>query len=166
MAENTELVSIDDWIDELEIAFSAREYTDSQKVDLIYSHLDGQAKEEIKYRSDIRQDPHAILDCLESAIRNPESVTSLQYNFFERTQKESETIWQYSYALLNLYQIVIRKDHKAFPSKHLTLCEIFANGLSDSFLRKEVKRLLRNKPADFHKFRDEIIIFSDEEETL
>ena len=63
--KSTSAVSIDDWIDELEIAFFAREYTDSQKEDLIYSHLDGQAKEEIKYRPDIRQEPHAILDCLQ-----------------------------------------------------------------------------------------------------
>ena len=128
--------------------------------------MDGQAKEEIKYRPDIRQDPHAILDCLQLVFGYPESVTSLQQKFIERNHKESETIRQYSYALLNLYQIVIRKDPKAFPSKHLTLCEKFANGLSDSFLRKEAKRLLRNKHADVHKFRDEIIIFSEEGETL
>lgn len=56
-------ISVDDWIDDIEIAFSARKYSDTQKVDLIYSHLEGQAKEEVKFRPDIRQDPHAILDC-------------------------------------------------------------------------------------------------------
>lgn len=150
----------------LKLLFFAREYTDSQKVDLIFSLLDGQAKEEIKYRPDIRQEPHAILDCLQSAFCNPESVTSLQQKFFERNQKRSEAIRQYSYALLNLYQIVIRKYHKAFPSKNLTLCKNIATGLNDSFLRKEAKRLLRNKPADFHKFRDDFIIFSEDKETL
>lgn len=50
-------LSIDDWIDDLEIALTARARTDAQKVDLIYTHLKGQAKEEIKFRADIRQDP-------------------------------------------------------------------------------------------------------------
>ena len=126
---STSDASFDDLIDDLEIAFSAREYINSQNVDLIYSHLDGQAKEEIKYRSDIRQDPQAILHRLRSAFGNPESVTSLQQKCFEQNQKELETIRQYSYALLDLNQIVLRKDHKAFLSKHLSLCENFANGL-------------------------------------
>ena len=158
-------VSIDDWIDEIEIVFSARKYTDLQKVDLIYSHLEGQAKEEVKFRPDIRQDPYAILDCLRSAFGNPESVTSLQQKFFERNQQDSETIRHYSYALLELYQNVVRKDSSVFPNKHLTLCEKFDNGLRDSSLRKEAKKLLRIKPTEFHTFRDEIIVFSEEEET-
>lgn len=159
-------ISVDDWIDDIEIAFSARKYSDTQKVDLIYSHLEGQAKEEVKFRPDIRQDPHAILDCLRVAFGNPESVTSLQQKFFERHQLESETIRHYSYALLDLYQNVIRKDRSVFPNKHITLCEKFANGLRDSLLRKEAKKLLRNEPTDFHKFRDEIILFSEEEEMI
>lgn len=68
-------------------------------------------------------------------------------------------------SLLNLYQILIRKRPQSL-SVQIPLCGKFANGFSDSFLRKEAKRLLCNKPADFHKFRDGIIIFSEEEETL
>lgn len=105
------------------------------------------------------------MDCLRSAFGNPESVTSLQQKFFERNQQDSETIRHYSYALLELYQNVVRKDSSVFPNKHLTLCEKFANGLSDSSLRKEAKKLLRIKPTEFHTFRDEIIVFSEEEET-
>ncbi|XP_061187965.1 uncharacterized protein LOC133196030 [Saccostrea echinata] len=138
--------------------------TERFHIDLIYSHLEGQAKEEIKFRPEIRQDPYATLDCLRSAFGNPESVTLLQQNFFERNQQDSETIRHFSYALLDLYQIVLRKDSSVFPKKQLTLCEKFANGLRDSFLRKEAKRLLRNNPTEFHTFRDEIILFSEEEE--
>ena len=158
-------LSIDDWIDGLEIAFSARQYTDEQKVDLIYSHLEEQAKEEVKFYPGARHSPYAILDCLRSAFGNPESVTTLQQKFFARNQEDSETIRHYSYALLELYQIVIRKDASVFPNKYIALSEKFANGLRDPFLRKEAKRLLRNNPTEFHRFRDEIILFSEEEET-
>jgi hypothetical protein len=88
--------SIDDWIDDLELAFAARERTDAQKVDLIFTHLTGQAKDEVKYRDDIRHDPEAILDCLRAAFGNPESVVTLQQRFFERHQMESESIRCYS----------------------------------------------------------------------
>jgi hypothetical protein len=157
-------VSVDDWIDDIEMAFSARKYTNSQKVDLIYSHLEGQAKDEIKFRTDIRQDPEAMLECLRSAFGNPETVTILQQKFFERHQKNSESIRQYSYALQELFQNIIRKDRHLFPNKDLTLCEKFVSGLCDSFLRKEAKRLLRKNPTDFYTFRDEIITLSEEKE--
>lgn len=37
-------ISVGDWIDDIEIAFLARKYSDTQKVDIMYSHLEGQAK--------------------------------------------------------------------------------------------------------------------------
>lgn len=158
--------SIDDWIDDLDIAFSARGRTDAQKVDLIYNHLEGQAKEEIKFRADIRHDPEAILECLRSAFGNPESIITLQQRFFERQQRESETIREYSYVLLELYQAVIKKDNTVFPDKERTLCERFVNGLHDKYMRKEAKRLFRRKfdKIDFYHLRDEMILLSEEEE--
>ena len=80
-------LSIDDWIDELEITFSARKYTDEQKVDLIYSHLEGRDKEEVKFYPGARHSPYAILDCLRSAFGNPESVTTLQQRFLHEIRK-------------------------------------------------------------------------------
>lgn len=159
--------SIDDWIDDLEIAFSARGRTDAQKVDLIYTHLEGQAKEEIKFRADIRHDPEAILECLRSAFGNPESIITLQQRFFERQQRESETIREYSYVLVELYQTVIKKDNTVFPDKEKTLCERFVNGLHDKYMRKEAKRLFRRKfdKIDFYHLRDEMILLSEEEES-
>ena len=150
--------SVDDWIDDLELAFAARQS---------FYALNGQAKDEVKYRDDIRHDPEAILDCLRAAFGNPESVVTLQQRFFERHQRESESIRCYSYALLDLFQKVIKKDHSVFPDKQRTLCERFANGLCDPFMRKEAKRQLRSHHGhmDFYTLRDEIILFSEEETT-
>jgi hypothetical protein len=155
-------VSVDNWIDDIEMTFPARKYTNSQKVGLIYSNLEGQAKDEIKLRMDIHQDLEAMLEYLRSAFGNSETVTKLQQNFFERHQKNSESIRQYSYALQELFQNIIRKDRYVFPNKDHTLCE--GNGLCDSFLWKEAKRLLRKNPTGFYTFRDEIITVSEEEE--
>ena len=58
---------------------------------------------------------------------------------------------------------MIRKDSGVFPNKELTLCEKFANGLQDQYIRREAKRLLKFKPSDFYEFRDEIIQYSEEE---
>ena len=40
-------ISIDEWLDEITLVFSARKFSDAEKVDFIYSHLEGQAKAQI-----------------------------------------------------------------------------------------------------------------------
>ena len=160
-------ISIDDWLDEIILVFSVRKFSDAEKVDFIYSHLEGQAKDEVKFRADIRHDPSAILDCLRTAFGDQESVTILQQKFFERHQKEGETIRQFSYALLELYNKVIKKDSDAFPNKERTLCEQFANSIRDPYIRKELKKAFRKDPdVDFFVFRDDAILLSEEEENL
>lgn len=96
-------ISVDDWIDDVESIFATRKRSIGEQVDLIYSHLEGEAKDEIKYRLDIRNNPDAILECLRRVFGHRESVTVLQKDFFDRIQRESETIRQYSYALLQLF---------------------------------------------------------------
>jgi len=41
-------LSIDDWIDEVTSVFAVRPTSKGEKVDYIYSHLEGMAKDEIK----------------------------------------------------------------------------------------------------------------------
>ncbi|KAK3104110.1 hypothetical protein FSP39_024498 [Pinctada imbricata] len=158
-------MTVDDWIDDIRLVFWARKATNAEKVDIIYSHLEGEAKDEIKFRTDIRHDPEAILECLQTAFGDPDSVTVLQQRFFERHQRDTETIRQYSYVLLDLFQKVRKKDDSVFPNKERTLCEQFANSLSDPFIRKEMKRLVRSNPGmEFFDLRNEAILLSEEEE--
>ena len=158
-------LSVDDWIDDIRSVFSARKPTTAEKVDLIYSHLEGQAKDEIKFRADIRRDPDLMLECLQAAFGDHDSVTILQQQFFERRQKENESIREYSYALLELFQKVIKKDSSVFPNKERTMCEQFANSMFDPYIRKEMKRLVRtDSTVEFFTLRDEAILLSEEEE--
>lgn len=158
-------IDVDDWIEDVRRIFKARPRSDEECVDFIYSHLEGEAKDEIKYRRDIKDDPEAIFDCLNRVFGIKESVTLLQKNFFERAQREHESIRQYSYALLELFQKITKKDSAIFQNRDKTLCEHFVNNLYDSAIRKEMKKFLRRLPVlDFFTLRDEAILFSEEEE--
>lgn len=105
-------ISDDDWIDVIEIAFLARKCSDTQNIVLIYSHLEGQSKEEVNFGQFIRYVPPAILDCIRVAFGNPESMTSLQQKIFER---------YYLYALLGLYQNVLERTEVYFQI-NIVLC--------------------------------------------
>ena len=106
-----------------------------------------------------------MLECLRTAFGDHDSVTILQQQFFERRQKENESIREYSYALLELFQKVIKKDSSVFPNKERTMCEQFANSMIDPYIRKEIKRLVRTDSAvEFFTLRDEAILLSEEEE--
>ena len=121
----------------------------------------------MKYRPEIRYDPGAILECLRKAFGNKESVTLLQQRFFERQQKDKESIRDYSYALLQLFDDVEKRDSNVFPDKQRTLCDQFANNLLDPLIRKKMKQLVRRNPTmEFFTLRDEAIEFSEEEEHI
>ena len=156
-------LSIDDWIDEITLVFQSRRYTDGEKIDLIYSHLEGEARDELKFRPNIRRDPELMLNCLRNAFGDHDSVTILQKHFFERVQGKDESIRQYSYALLDLFQKVVKKDDSVFSEK--TLSEQFAQNLYDPYIRKEIKKIFRSRPQiSFFELRDECILISEEEE--
>ncbi|XP_062621617.1 uncharacterized protein LOC134283177 [Saccostrea cucullata] len=156
-------VPVDDWIDELASVFHAIHMSVAEKCDLIYSHLEGEAKDEIKFRSDIRSAPNEMLECLRKAFGDRESITVLQKNFFGCKQGENESIRKYSNTLLDLFQRIIRKDSSVFRHKERTLCEHFSENLRDAHIRREIKKIVRkSEECDFYALREEAILLSAE----
>ena len=57
----------------------------------IYEHLGGEARQEIKYRTQAdRLNPICVLEILQEIYRQPQSLTKLQKQFFDRRQRHGE----------------------------------------------------------------------------
>ena len=106
--EDNDRISVDDWIEEIQNVMKSRHMNKEETIDFIYSHLTGLAKEEIKYRSNKeRRDPTKVLRILSEAFGEKQGITVIQRNFFDRKQREGESLREYSYALLSL----LKKNH-------------------------------------------------------
>ena len=156
---------VEDFIEELKTTFEAREMTPPEKVDLIMSHLDGPAKEEVRmYSVKERSNPNFLLDVLAQAFGEKRSSSQLLKMFYERKQKENETLRGYSYSLNELLKRVTKADPKAVPDSEKTLRDQFADNVRDPFLRKELKKFIREHQPAFLDLREEALRWSEEEE--
>lgn len=156
---------VEDFIEELKTTFEARELTSPEKVDFIMSHLDGPAKEEVRMCSKKeRSNPDFLLDVLAQAFGEKRSSSQLLKMIYERKQKENETLRGYSYSLNELLKGVTKADPKAVPDPEKTLQDQFADIVRDPFLRKELKKLIRECQPAFLDLREEALRWSEEEE--
>lgn len=159
-------VSVDEWIEDVKCITSTCRMSISEEADFIYSHLEGAAKDEIRYRqSSVRQNAGAILDILQDAFGVKDNVTTLQKNFLERIQKPDESLRSYSYALMGLMRKVTKKDPSWLVNEERTLCDQFSQNVRDILLRKHLKQIVRLNPdIPFLELRQEAILWSEEEE--
>ena len=82
-----------EWLDELQASLNYRPYTGADKASYIYEQLGGEAKQEIRYRPlSVRKDPECIIEILKEIYGRPQSLTKLQRSFFDRRQREGETV--------------------------------------------------------------------------
>ena len=96
-------ISIEEWVDEVHASIRARHLGPLDQAYLMLDHLEGEAKDEIKYRSRVeREDPHKILSILRELYGCSKSYVALQESFFSRKQLEGESLQEYSHALLAL----------------------------------------------------------------
>lgn len=71
----------------------------------IFDHLEGEAGEEIKYRTSAeRRDPAKILAILTELVGCARPYVMLQQAFFSRKQQEGETLLEFSLTLMTLLE--------------------------------------------------------------
>ena len=156
---------VEDFIDELKTTFAAREITPAERVDFKMSHLEGPAKEEVRmYSKKERSNPDFLLEVLMQAFGEKRSSSQLLKLFYERKQKENETLRAYSYSLNELLKSVTKADPKSVPDPEKTLWDQFADNVRDPFLRKELKKFIRERNPPFLDLREEALRWSEEEE--
>ena len=159
-------LTVTEFITDMESLFRARAMTDDEQCDFITSHLEGDARREIRYRSTAElTTPRRLMNVLLDVFGEKRSVSQLQELFYLRKQAEGETIRKYSGALQELMEALLLKEAHAVNQPDRVLAEHFAEGLRDRVLRREVKQQLRRTPGRlFADVREEAIQWSEEEE--
>lgn len=141
-------LSIVEWIEEVQACVRARHLSSSEQALFMYDHLEGEAREEIKYRSqEEREDPAKILAILQELYGCSRSYVSLQEDFFSRKQQEGETLQEFSHALMCLMDKVVQKAPNGLLNKDVLLRDQFVEHVCDCYLRRELKQFVRGHPT-------------------
>lgn len=140
--------SIDEWVEEAQACMQARHMSVSDKAFFLFDHLEGEARDEIRYRPDReRNDPVKIISVLRELYGCSQSYVSLQEAFFSRRQREGESLLEFSLALMGLLEQVKQKSPYAMPNSQVLLRDQFIEHVCDSALRRELKQLIRCQPT-------------------
>lgn len=141
-------ITIVDWIEEVRASMRARHLAPIDQAYFIYDHLGGSAKDEIKYRpKQDREDPEKVLAILQEVYGCPLSYVALQKDFFSRKQLEGESLQEYSHALFDLMEKIMRNAPQTVSNSAILLRDQFVEHVNDSDLRRALKQVVRAKPT-------------------
>ena len=141
-------IGLSEWMEEVQACMRARRLSLSDQAFFLFDHLEGEARDEIKYRSSVeREDPVKILAILQELYGCSESYVALQEAFFSRKQQEGETLQEFSLALLCLMEKVKQRAPVSMTNTEVLLRDQFVEYVLDSSLRRELKQLVRRQPG-------------------
>lgn len=110
----------------------------------VYDHLDGEARNEIRYRpSTVREDPNEIFKTLREVYGRSQSFVTLQQKFFDRKQHEGESLQEFSHTLIALMDQILQVRPSGVPRPQDVLRDQFCENVRDQALRRELMRLVR-----------------------
>lgn len=140
-------ITVEDWVEEIKACVRMRQMHPFEQAYYIYDHLEGEAKDEIRYRPrEDREDPDKILSILQEMYGCAKSHVSLQQSFFSRRQLEGETLQEFSHALCCLMEKIERCAPKVMLNAPVMLRDQFIEHVLDPALRRELKRFARQYP--------------------
>lgn len=87
---------LSEWLEEAQASIRVRHLAANDQADFLYDHLEGEARDEIKYRPSVdRRDPARIIAILRELYGCTDSYVVLQEAFFSRKQQEGETLQEF-----------------------------------------------------------------------
>ena len=141
----TGALSVEEWVEEVQSCIRSRHMSVLDKAMFLYDHLEGEARNEIKYRPVAsRENPEEIIRILKEAYGCTKSYVYWQQRFFDRKQRENESLFEFSHALMDLMDRVKQSKGNAIPNSDEVLRDHFCEGVRDYTLRRELKRLVRD----------------------
>lgn len=141
-------ISLAEWLEEVQACMRARRLSTADQAFFLFDHLEGEAREEIKFRpSAEREDPDKIITVLEELYGCSDSYVALQESFFSRRQQEGETLHEFSLALMSLMAPAKRRAPNGMPNAEVLLRDQFIEYVLDGALRRELKQFVRRQPT-------------------
>lgn len=140
-------IGIDEWIEEAQACMRIRHLSTADQAFFLFDHLEGEAKEEIRYRPKAeKENPEKIIEILQELYGCPQSYVALQEAFFSRKQQEEESLLEFSIALMALMEKVKRRAPQGLFNADVLLRDQFVEHVCDGALRRELKRAIRRRP--------------------
>lgn len=141
-------VGIEEWVEEAQACMRMRTMTVAEQAFFLFDHLEGEARDEIKYRPNVDKDnPERIISALRELYGCAESYIALQEAFYSRRQREGETLQEFSLALLGLFDSLKQQSPHAILNADVVVRDQFIECVLDNALRRELKQLVRRQPA-------------------
>lgn len=164
--KSTDPLPIEEWVEEARRSLAVRHMSRAEQALFLYDLLDGEAKNEIRFRpSTDRVDPEKILTILTETYGCSQSFVSLQKQFFQRKQKEGESIREFSHALLSLMEAIKRRNPTGILNSDALVRDQLIEHVRDGLLRRELKRSVRLNPeVSFLSIRSEAIRWAEDGE--
>lgn len=141
-------ISLSEWLEEVEACMRARHLSQADQAYFMYDHLEGEARNEIRYRSnEERRDPDKLISILQNLYGCTDSYVALQEAFFSRKQQEGETLQEFSLALLSLMDKVKARAPGNMSNSETLLRDQFIEHVLDGALRRMLKQHVRQNPT-------------------
>lgn len=141
-------IGIAEWVEEVQACVRARHLGAADQALFIFDHLEGEAKEEIKFRSAAeRADTGKVFTILKELYGCAQPYVTLQQPFFSRHQLEGETLHEFSLALMALMAQVKQCAPDGVPNADVLLRDQFIEHVLDCSLRRELKQFVRRQPT-------------------
>lgn len=157
--------TVDEFIEELERVIRVRGLNTEDQVDFILSHLRGSALDEVKLcMGGENKMPHDLFTYLRAAFREKRTTSQLLHAFYARKQLDGEDFRDYSHALSLMLNAAIQQSPNIVPNVQLALRDQFIEGVRDSALRRELRKVVRERPsATLFDIREEALMWFSEE---
>lgn len=137
-------LSVEEWIEEAQSGIRATYMSKFDKALFLFDHLEGEARNEIKYRPlATSENPESIIEVLKEVYGCAKSYVYWQQRFFNRKQKENESLFEFSHALIELLDKVKQSNEDAIRNSDIVLRDQFCENVCDPMLRRELKRVVR-----------------------
>lgn len=137
-------LSVEEWVEEARSCIRSRYMSEWDKALFLLDHLEGEARNEIKYRPQgVRENSEQIFEVLQEVYGCAKSYVYWQQKFFDRKQKDGESLYEFSHALWALIERVEQCKPGAIPNTETVVRDQFCENVRDHMLRRELKRLVR-----------------------
>ncbi|KAL7883683.1 hypothetical protein SRHO_G00013410 [Serrasalmus rhombeus] len=159
-------LTVEEWIASMKSAFQVMRVPEEDQVEFAKQHLKDEAKLTVRFmlkgeESSVKD----IFDTLCQTYGDKVPIGTRLKEFYDRRQMPGETVRSYAYDLRERLSKIQHREKDRVPDAEGVLKEQLVLGLRDDFLRREMKKRLKNEEQlTFIELMQAAIIWSEEEE--